>query len=105
MSDAPRSKEFLLAEPEARLLRRLAHRLPSRVMPDHLTLLGVLAAFGLASAYLASNADPAWLWVASALLVVHWVTRSTARWPGSGAPSGRLTATTSTTWWTRSRPR
>jgi phosphatidylglycerophosphate synthase len=42
-------------------------------MPDHMTALGVLAAIGIAGAYLASNGDKAWLWAASALLVVHWL--------------------------------
>ena len=72
-NDAPRQKAFLLAGPEQRALHWLAARMPARVLPDHLTALGVLAALGIAGAYLASNADPAWLWVASALLVVHWL--------------------------------
>jgi archaetidylinositol phosphate synthase len=71
--DAPRSKRFLLAEPEARVLEGIARRLPARVMPDHLTALGVLAALGIAAAYVLSNGDEAWLWAASALLVVHWL--------------------------------
>jgi len=72
-NDAPRDKKFLLAEPEARVLDWIAHRLPSRVKPDHLTGLGVFAAFGIAAAYLLSNNDPVWLWAASALLIVHWL--------------------------------
>jgi archaetidylinositol phosphate synthase len=72
-NDAPRDKKFLLAEPEARALEWIARRLPSRVMPDHLTALGVFAAFGIAAAYLLSNNDPVWLWAASALLIVHWL--------------------------------
>jgi archaetidylinositol phosphate synthase len=71
-NDAPRDKAFLLAEPEARVLEWIARRLPGRVMPDHLTALGVFAAFGIAAAYLLSNNDPVWLWAASGLLVVHW---------------------------------
>jgi phosphatidylglycerophosphate synthase len=70
---APRAKRFLLAEPEARVLEWIARRLPARVMPDHLTALGVLAALGVAAAYVLSNGDKAWLWAASALLVVHWL--------------------------------
>jgi archaetidylinositol phosphate synthase len=70
---AAREKTFLLARPEARALEWLARRLPVRVKPDHMTALGVLAAFGIAAAYLLSNRDPAWLWAASALLVVHWL--------------------------------
>jgi archaetidylinositol phosphate synthase len=70
---APREKTFLLARPEARVLEWIARRLPRRVMPDHKTALGVLAAFGIAGAYLLSNGDKTWLWAASALLVVHWL--------------------------------
>ena len=70
---AVREKTFLLARPEARALEWIARRLPRFVMPDHLTLLGVLAAVGIAAAYALSNRDPLWLWAASGLLVVHWL--------------------------------
>jgi archaetidylinositol phosphate synthase len=70
---APRYKRFLLARHEARVLEWIAHRLPSWVMPDHLTALGVVAAIGIAAAYLLSNGDGAWFWAASGLLVVHWL--------------------------------
>src|ERR671918_2021812 len=73
VNDAPREKAFLLARPEARILEWIARRLPARVMPDHMTALGVLAAVGIAAAYVLSNGDRAWLWAASALLVVHWL--------------------------------
>jgi phosphatidylglycerophosphate synthase len=70
---AAREKTFLLARPEARALEWIARRLPRSVMPDHLTLLGVVAAVGIAAAYALSNRDPVWLWAASCLLVVHWL--------------------------------
>src|SRR3954465_11895369 len=70
---APREKRFLLARAESRALSWIAARLPARVLPDHLTALGVLAAVGIAAAYVLSNGDRAWLWAASALLVVHWL--------------------------------
>ena len=70
---APREKTFLLATHEARVLHWLARRMPRRVTPDHMTILGVVAAFGIAGAYVLSNENPAWLWAASALLVVHWL--------------------------------
>jgi phosphatidylglycerophosphate synthase len=70
---APREKTFLLARPEGRVLEWIARRLPAWVMPDHLTALGVAAAIGIAVAYALSGGDPAWLWVASGLLVVHWL--------------------------------
>jgi archaetidylinositol phosphate synthase len=73
IASAPREKTFLLARPEARVLDWIAHRLPARVLPDHMTLLGVLAAIGIVIAYVLSNGDSAWLWAASGLLVVHWL--------------------------------
>ena len=71
--DAPREKTFLLARHEARVLDWLARRVPARVTPDHMTLLGVAAALAIGAAYWLSGRDPAWLWVASGLLVVHWL--------------------------------
>jgi archaetidylinositol phosphate synthase len=71
--DAPRQKQFLLAKAEGRALEWIARRLPAWVMPDHLTALGVVAALGIAAAYVLSNGDTVWLWTASALLVVHWL--------------------------------
>jgi phosphatidylglycerophosphate synthase len=72
-NDAPRTKKFVLAAPEARVLEGIAKRLPAAVKPDHLTALGVLASIGIAAAYVLSNGDRTWLWAASALLVVHWL--------------------------------
>ena len=72
-TDAPREKTFLLARQEGRVLEAIARRLPARVMPDHMTVLGVLAALGIGAAYWLTMRDPAWLWVASGLLVVHWL--------------------------------
>jgi phosphatidylglycerophosphate synthase len=71
--DAARAKQFLLAKPEARVLEWIARRLPARLKPDHLTAIGMLAALGIAGAYVLSNGDSAWLWAASALLVIHWL--------------------------------
>jgi archaetidylinositol phosphate synthase len=71
-TDHTRSKTFLLAGLEQRALQWLAPRIPARVMPDHLTGLGVVAALGIAGAYVLANDDPVWLLVATALLVVHW---------------------------------
>jgi phosphatidylglycerophosphate synthase len=68
-----REPNFLLAGAERRLLRALAARLPRQVLPDDLTALGVAAAIGICAAYVLSNEGSAWLWVASALLVVHWL--------------------------------
>jgi archaetidylinositol phosphate synthase len=71
--DATREKTFLLARHEAKLLDRIARRVPARVMPDHMTALGVAAALGIGAAYWLTVRDPAWLWVATGLLVIHWL--------------------------------
>ena len=70
---ASREPNFLLAKPEKRLLRWIAARLPRFILPDDLTLLGVAASLGICAAYQLSNDSSAWLWVASALLVVQWL--------------------------------
>lgn len=71
--NASREPNFLLARAEKRALRWIAARLPRRILPDDMTALGVIAALGICAAYLLSNESSAWLWAASALLVVHWL--------------------------------
>jgi len=71
--EAEREGGFLLAKPEMRLLRWMAAKLPRWILPDDLTILGVLAAFGVCAAYQLSNEDLVWLWAASGLLVVQWI--------------------------------
>jgi phosphatidylglycerophosphate synthase len=70
---ATREPNFLLANLEKRALRAIAARLPRWILPDDLTALGVLSAIGICAAYQLTNMSEAWLWVASALLVVHWL--------------------------------
>ena len=72
MADARRDLTFLLADPERRLLRAIAGRLPRWVTSNHLTVLGVLGAVSAGIAYALSNLSPIWLAVASASLVVNW---------------------------------
>jgi archaetidylinositol phosphate synthase len=71
--NATREPNFLLARHEKRVLTAMARRLPRWVLPDDLTALGVVSAIGICIAYVATNADRTWLWVAAALLVVHWL--------------------------------
>jgi archaetidylinositol phosphate synthase len=71
--EAEREPNFLLARFERRFLPWLAAKLPRRVLPDDLTAVGVLSAFGICAAYQLSNESVDWLWVASALLVVQWL--------------------------------
>jgi archaetidylinositol phosphate synthase len=71
--EATREPSFLLAVPEKRLLRWIAARLPRWIVPDDLTIVGVLAALGIGAAYQLSNDGTGWLWVASGLLVLQWL--------------------------------
>lgn len=70
--DARRELTFLLAEPERRLLRAIAQRLPAWVTSDQLTVVGVVGALGAGVAYALSALSPAWLWVAGVLVLVNW---------------------------------
>ena len=70
---ATREPNFLLAKAEKRALQAIARRLPRWILPDDLTALGVASAIGICAAYQLTNESKHWLWVASALLVVHWV--------------------------------
>jgi len=67
-----RQYQFLLAGLERRILHRLARALPDRVMPDHLSILGLLAATGVGLSYVLTNRDPAWLWGATGFLILQW---------------------------------
>lgn len=70
---ATRELTFLLADPERRILRAIATRLPGGIRPNHLTALGVLAALGTGAAYGFTAFNPRWLWAASACLAINWV--------------------------------
>jgi archaetidylinositol phosphate synthase len=72
MSEHQRTSEFVLKRFERWALPRLAARLPLSVVPDHLTLLGLIASTAVGAAYALSNRHEAWLWLASAALVVNW---------------------------------
>ena len=72
MAPAQRELTFWLADPERRLLRAIAARLPQGATSDHLTVLGVFGALGVAAAYALSRLNPTWLWAASACLAVQW---------------------------------
>jgi phosphatidylglycerophosphate synthase len=70
---AEREPSFLLAKPEKIVLRWLARKLPRWILPDDLTVIGVLAAIAICVAYQLANESIGWLWVASGLLVFHWL--------------------------------
>jgi phosphatidylglycerophosphate synthase len=67
-----RRATFILSEVEKRLLVKMAGGLPRWVLPDHLTLLGMLGSALATYAYIMSNNDPQWLWVASLGFAINW---------------------------------
>jgi archaetidylinositol phosphate synthase len=73
METAKREMTFLLGEPERRLLRWIAARLPASWMPDHLTALGMLGALMVGAGYALSVRQPGWLWLANGGLFLNWV--------------------------------
>ena len=73
MAAPHRQLTFLLAGPERQLLRAIAARISPRWRPNHFTALGVLAATGGGAAYALARFDPAWLWLASTMLVLQWL--------------------------------
>jgi len=72
MATDTRDLTFLLAQPERRLLRAIAARLPPWATSDHLTLLGVLGAVATGVAYALTSLDVRWLWAASGALALNW---------------------------------
>lgn len=67
-----RQSAYATARFEKWALPCLARSLPSWVVPDHLTVVGIISATAVFGCYLATNVHPGWFWVASAWLVVHW---------------------------------
>src|SRR5258706_9291620 len=68
-----RELTFVFADFERRLLERLARRVPRGLHANHFTALGMVGAVGAGVAYALARHSPAWLWVASVMLGVHWL--------------------------------
>jgi archaetidylinositol phosphate synthase len=69
---ARRVNDSALGVLERPALAWLARRVPRRMTPDHLTLIGLSGALAAAAAYFASRWSIQWLWLASAGLAVNW---------------------------------
>lgn len=67
----------ILARPERVVLNYLVARMPSWVVPDHLTALGVVGSFLTAAGVIASDWDRRWLLLAIIGLLVNWLGDST----------------------------
>jgi archaetidylinositol phosphate synthase len=72
LAPVQRIQQNLLATSERRLLNWLCARLPSWVMPDHLTLLGFSGSVTSAAGYTLSLLRPEWLWLAIAGYFINW---------------------------------
>jgi phosphatidylglycerophosphate synthase len=64
--------EYIHGDQEKRLLVWMAERLPAWVMPDTLTIVGVIGAFVTFGGYALSNLHPAYLWLATFGFVINW---------------------------------
>jgi phosphatidylglycerophosphate synthase len=69
---AQRVTQSLTSSWEKRNLPRLAATLPKWVTPDHLTGLGIAAAFIIGLGYILAHRSPMWLILSVAGLVLHW---------------------------------
>lgn len=67
-----RRATFVLSELEKRLLVWLADKLPRGLLPDHLTLIGMVGSLLITVAYVLSNRADWWLWIASLGFVINW---------------------------------
>jgi hypothetical protein len=68
-----REMTYVLAAVERRLLERLARRVPRGIHANHFTALGMVGAVGAGVAYALARYNPAWFWVASLMLAIHWL--------------------------------
>lgn len=68
-----RVNNSLLGEWERPALAWMADRLPSRVLPDHLTLVGVIGALLTAASFVLSRRSLAWLWLGCIGLLLNWL--------------------------------
>ena len=70
--EATRIQQSLLAPLERRCLRWLASGMPSWVVPDTLTVLGLFAMLMGGLSYALARYSPVWLWVVNFWLAVNW---------------------------------
>ena len=67
-----RIQTSFLSAVEKRILVKMAKKLPDWVNSDHLTFIGFTGAVVTAVAYVLSNLDIRFLWLASFGLVINW---------------------------------
>jgi archaetidylinositol phosphate synthase len=67
-----RINDSALSVLERPVLAWMAERVPLRLGPDHLTLIGLAGALITAAGYFASRWSIQWLWVASLGIIINW---------------------------------
>jgi len=67
-----RINRILLGVLERPAIAWMVRRTPSWVTPDHLTFLGLLAAFLVSASYWLTNRNPAFLWLANLGFLLNW---------------------------------
>jgi len=72
MKNAKRSNFSLTSKWEKKNLPRMARALPSFITPDHLTVLGIIASFIIATGYILTLHSSWWLLLSNFGLVLHW---------------------------------
>jgi archaetidylinositol phosphate synthase len=70
---AERMNDSVLGVLERPALAWITGRLPSWIVPNHLTALGVLGALVTATGFILSRWWFAWIWLASAGLIINWL--------------------------------
>ena len=68
-----RMNDSVLGGLERPALAWMADRLPARILPNHLTVLGVLGSCLTAAGFVLSRSSLSWLWLANAGLVANWL--------------------------------
>lgn len=69
---AARLQQSVLAGPEKRLLVWMAERSPTRINPDHLTLIGFAAQIMTGASYAMARSNRLWLILAAGFLTLNW---------------------------------
>ncbi len=72
MTPPPRIQQNILAAKERQLLNWLCPRLPARVTPDMMTLLGFAGAVMVGTGYVLSTQALGWLWLVQAGYLLNW---------------------------------
>ena len=71
--NAERIQTSILNPYEKKALQWMAERLPRWITSDMLTYFSLFAAVLTAAGYLLTNSSPAWLWLASFGIFLHWI--------------------------------